>query len=224
VGFGGSVGLESPVVVTGSSIGSNLGRLFGMNYKSIITLIGCGAAGAIAGIFKAPVAGVVFALEVLMLDISMWSISILISAVTGASISYLFWKGSYTALSHSGTFFSEYTPACSADPRFAFILQITTDIESAPKEKTWITSCRWRCLGVVLIFLLLRRGDIPRTSFWKVYCNRRGRVLAGDNLWVFLLFVICFCSNAMTVTTGLGGIFAPTMFMADLQVILLPAV
>ena len=61
VGFGGSVGLESPVVVTGSSMGSNLGRLFGMNYKSIITLIGCGAAGAIAGIFKAPVAGVVFA-------------------------------------------------------------------------------------------------------------------------------------------------------------------
>ncbi len=90
VGFGGSVGLESPIVVTGSSMGSNLGRLFGMNYKSIITLIGCGAAGAIAGIFKAPVAGVVFALEVLMLDISMLSIvPLLISAVTGASISYL---------------------------------------------------------------------------------------------------------------------------------------
>ncbi|HEX2393807.1 MAG TPA: chloride channel protein, partial [Bacteroidales bacterium] len=91
VGFGGSVGLESPIVVTGSSMGSNLGRLFGMNYKSITTLIGCGAAGAIAGIFKAPVAGVVFALEVLMLDIGVWSlIPLLISAVTGASISYLF--------------------------------------------------------------------------------------------------------------------------------------
>jgi CIC family chloride channel protein len=74
IGFGGSVGLESPIVMTGSSIGSNMGRMFGMNYKSIITLIGCGAAGGIAGIFKAPVAGVIFALEVLMLDISMWSI------------------------------------------------------------------------------------------------------------------------------------------------------
>src|SRR5512145_2905397 len=91
VGFGGSVGLESPIVVTGSSLGSNLGRLFGMNYKSITTLIGCGAAGAVAGIFKAPVAGVVFALEVLMLDIGVWSIiPLLISAVTGATISYLF--------------------------------------------------------------------------------------------------------------------------------------
>ena len=90
VGFGGSVGLESPIVVTGSSMGSNLGHVFGMNYKSVITLIGCGAAGAIAGIFKAPVAGVVFALEVLMLDISMLSIiPLLISAVTGASLSYL---------------------------------------------------------------------------------------------------------------------------------------
>ena len=91
VGFGGSVGLESPIVVTGSSMGSSLGRMFGMNYKSITTLIGCGAAGAIAGIFKAPVAGVVFALEVLMLDIGVWSIiPLLISAVTGATISYLF--------------------------------------------------------------------------------------------------------------------------------------
>jgi CIC family chloride channel protein len=90
VGFGGSVGLESPIVVTGSSMGSNLGRLFGMNYKSITTLIGCGAAGAIAGIFKAPIAGVIFALEVLMLDISVRSIiPLLISAVTGATISYL---------------------------------------------------------------------------------------------------------------------------------------
>lgn len=91
VGFGGSVGLESPIVVTGASIGSNLGRVFGMNYKSVITLIGCGAAGAIAGIFKAPIAGVLFGLEVLMLDISIWSIvPLLISAVTGASISYFF--------------------------------------------------------------------------------------------------------------------------------------
>src|SRR5512133_3701890 len=112
VGFGGSVGLESPIVVTGSSIGSNLGRLFGMNYKSIITLIGCGAAGAIAGIFKAPVAGVIFALEVLMLDISMLSIiPLLISAVTGASLSYLL-IGNEVTLHYpiQGTFFFRNIP------------------------------------------------------------------------------------------------------------------
>ncbi|MCD4745623.1 MAG: chloride channel protein, partial [Bacteroidales bacterium] len=71
IGFGGSVGLEAPIVLTGSSIGSNLGRLFRLNYKTIRILIGCGAAGAIAGIFKAPIAAVIFALEVLMLELTM---------------------------------------------------------------------------------------------------------------------------------------------------------
>ena len=63
IGFGGSVGAEAPIVYTGSSIGSVLGRLFRMNYKAIVLLMGCGAAGAIAGIFKAPIAGLVFVLE-----------------------------------------------------------------------------------------------------------------------------------------------------------------
>ena len=74
IGFGGSVGAEAPVVLTGSSIGSTVGRFFRMNNKSITLLIGCGAAGAIAGIFKAPIAGIVFVLEVLMLDLTISSI------------------------------------------------------------------------------------------------------------------------------------------------------
>jgi CIC family chloride channel protein len=74
VGFGGSVGLEAPIVLTGSAIGSNLGRIFRLNYKSMTILVGCGAAGALAGIFKAPVAAVIFGLEVLMLDLTMWSL------------------------------------------------------------------------------------------------------------------------------------------------------
>ena len=68
VSFGGSVGLEAPIVLTGSAIGSNLGRYLRLDYKTITLLVGCGAAGAIAGIFKAPIAAVIFALEVLMLD------------------------------------------------------------------------------------------------------------------------------------------------------------
>jgi len=87
VGFGGSVGLEAPIVLTGASIGSNIGRFFRMSYKNNTLLIGCGAAGALAGIFKAPIAAVVFSLEVLMLDLTMWSIiPLLISAVTGAIV------------------------------------------------------------------------------------------------------------------------------------------
>ena len=90
VGFGGSVGLESPIVTTGSAIGSNIGQLFKLNYKTTTLLLGCGAAGAIGGIFSAPVAAVVFALEVLMLDLTTGSIiPLLISAVTGTAISYM---------------------------------------------------------------------------------------------------------------------------------------
>lgn len=91
VGFGGSVGLEAPIVLTGSSIGSYLGQLFRLNHKTIMILIGAGATGAIAGIFKAPVAAIVFSLEVLMIDLTMGAlIPLLISAAAGASISYLF--------------------------------------------------------------------------------------------------------------------------------------
>jgi len=90
IGFGGSVGAEAPVVLTGSAIGSNVGSFFRMNYKTRTLLIGCGAAGAIASIFKAPIAGIVFTLEVLMLDLTTTSIvPLLISAVTASSVSYL---------------------------------------------------------------------------------------------------------------------------------------
>ncbi|MDP4291267.1 MAG: chloride channel protein, partial [Bacteroidota bacterium] len=89
VAFGGSVGLEAPIVMTGSSLGSNLGRIFQLDYRSLTLLIGCGATGAIAGIFKAPIAAIIFTLEVLMLDLTMASlIPLLISAVTAASLSY----------------------------------------------------------------------------------------------------------------------------------------
>ena len=83
IGFGGSVGAEAPIVLTGSAIGSNLGKLFNMDNKTLMLLVGCGAAGAIAGIFKAPIAGLVFTLEVLMIDLTMASLlPILISCVT----------------------------------------------------------------------------------------------------------------------------------------------
>ena len=89
IGFGGSVGAEAPIVLTGSSIGSAIGRFFRLNYKSITLLIGCGAAGAIAGIFKAPIAGIVFTLEILMLDLTISSIvPLLISSVTAATVAY----------------------------------------------------------------------------------------------------------------------------------------
>ena len=90
IGFGGSVGAEAPIVLTGSAIGSNLGSIFKMEHRTLMLLVGCGAAGAVAGIFKAPIAGLVFTLEVLMIDLTMGSLlPLLVSSVTAATVAYI---------------------------------------------------------------------------------------------------------------------------------------
>lgn len=89
IGFGGSVGAESPIVLTGSAIGSYLGRTFKLDHKTLMLLIGCGASGAVAGIFKAPIAGLMFTLEVLMIDLTMASLlPLLVSCLTATCITY----------------------------------------------------------------------------------------------------------------------------------------
>ena len=90
IGFGGSVGAEAPIVLTGSAIGSNLGQIFKLDKRQLMLLVGCGAAAAVAGIYKAPIAGMVFTLEVLMIDMTMSSIvPILIATITANVMSYL---------------------------------------------------------------------------------------------------------------------------------------
>ena len=90
ISFGGSVGAESPIVLTGAAIGSNFGRLFRLEQRNLMLLIGCGVAGALGGIFKAPITGLVFVIEVLLLDLTMASVlPLLVSSVSAAAVSYV---------------------------------------------------------------------------------------------------------------------------------------
>ena len=91
IGFGGSVGAEGPIVYTGAAIGSNLGQLFRLSPRILMILVGCGAAAGIAGIFKAPIAGMLFTLEVLMIDLTTVSVMpLLIASISGATVAYVF--------------------------------------------------------------------------------------------------------------------------------------
>ena len=109
IGFGGSVGPEAPIVLTGSAIGSNIGRFMRMNYKNSTLLLCCGAAAALSAVFKAPITGVVFVLEILMLDITVASIiPLLISTVTATTLMF---------------FLNGFEPVFNLDVKYAFQLR-----------------------------------------------------------------------------------------------------
>jgi CIC family chloride channel protein len=235
VGFGGSVGLESPIVMTGSSIGSNLGRIFGMHYKAIITLIGCGAAGAVAGIFKAPVAAVIFGLEVLMLDLTLGSIiPLLISSVTGATVSYFFLgKGVILPFKLEMTFQLHNIPyyivlGILAGLVSAYFTRVTIRTESlyARISNPWARLFTGSAVLGVLILLLpplygegyeilnqILNGEVAGLTSGSIFHS------FSQNTWVlvlFLLMILFMKPLAMTATTGsggVGGIFAPTLFI-----------
>ena len=235
VGFGGSVGLESPIVMTGSSIGSNLGRIFGMNYNSVITLIGCGAAGAIAGIFKAPIAGVIFGLEVLMLDLTMGSIiPLLIASVTGTTLSYFFLgKGVILPFKLDMTFHLQNIP-------FYLILGILAGMVSLYFTKVTLFTeslyirirnpwTRMIAGGIILGTLILLFPALYGEGYEVLNHILNGEIeglVSGSvfsafqhKTWVLFLFlglIILVKPVAMTSTTGgggVGGIFAPTLFV-----------
>jgi CIC family chloride channel protein len=238
VGFGGSVGLEAPIVLTGSTMGSTLGRIFRMNYKTTIILIGCGAAGAIAGIFKAPIAAVIFALEVLMLDLTMWSIiPLLISAVTSLTISYFFLgRAQIFSFELSEPFIMGRIPfyillgifcglASFYFTRATMFLELQFDRIKNNNIKPLIGGS---LLGLTILLLpplygegyktldALLHGNVAEITHGSLFFNLQ------DNFWVFSLFlllILVFKVAAMSFTTGaggVGGIFAPTLFMGGI--------
>lgn len=234
IGFGGSVGAEAPIVLTGASIGSNLARIFKLRYKYITLMVGCGAAGAIAGIFNAPMAGIVFTLEVLMLDLTMaFLIPLLISAITATVLSYFFMGDSVLLR------FTEVAPF-EINTIWIYILvgiftgllgiyftRVSMYLESrfsGIKNWFWRAAIGAFVLGL-LIFLFPPLWGEGYESISNVFNNEGAELLNNslfeqwkDNPYVLLSVIgaiLLFKVAATAATTGSGGnggIFAPTLF------------
>lgn len=237
IGFGGSVGAEAPIVLTGSAIGSNLARRFHLDSKTIYMLVGCGASAAIAGIFKAPIAGLVFTVEVLMIDLTMGSLlPILIACVTATCFTY--------ALSGENSLFSftlesEWTVirtpanillgiACGIVSLY-FIRSMTffENIFSKLADRPYV---KWLVGGVALSTLIfifpslygegyaainvLLNGKSP--ADWNVIMEHSLFSGHGELLLIYVALVLVTKSMATASTNGgggCGGTFAPSLFV-----------
>lgn len=235
IGFGGSVGAEAPIVLTGASIGSTLGRLFRMNYKTITLLIGCGAAGAVAGIFKAPMAGLMFTLEVLMLDLTSVSIiPLLLAAVTAASVAYFFLgEGAEFTFLLESPFLLENLP-------YYILLGVLGGLVSLHMTRgtLWLEQLmskvrnpwiKWVAGGLVLSILIFIFPPLYGEGYDTISAMLAGNTEAivansffyglkdnGYAILIFLVLIVGFKVVASTFTNasgGVGGIFAPTLFV-----------
>ena len=237
IGFGGSVGAEAPIVLTGSAIGSNLGQLFRLDNKTLMTLVGCGAAGAIAGIFKAPIAGLVFTLEVLMIDMTMSALlPILVSCVTATCFTYLF---SGNAVLFSFHLDSDWTvdrvPACIllgitcglVSLYFIRTMNACEDVFARFKDKPLVKLLIGGAILSTLIFLfpslygegyhsinLLLNGKTE--ADWNQILD--GSLFYGHSEYIILylalvLFTKVFATSATNGGGGCGGTFAPSLFI-----------
>ena len=219
IGFGGSVGAEAPIVYTGAAIGSNLGRYMGLTYRGMTLLLGCGAAGAVAGIFNAPLAGVLFTLEILLFNLSMSSIlPLLFSTVSATMVSYLC-LGKETQFACTLVAFSMrnipfyailglFCGLCSL-----YFLKTTLFLEDwfAKRMKNPFLGWAVRAAGLGLLIFLF--PPLYGEGYEDV-----GRLLNGKEsgaLWFFALILVLKVF-AMTFTNaggGVGGTFGPTLFV-----------
>ena len=237
IGFGGSVGAEAPIVLTGSAIGSNLAKLFKMDARTAMLLVGCGATAAISGIFKAPIAGLVFTLEVLMLDLTMASLlPILIASVTATCFSYIF-VGSESLFSYHmdsawdiqrvppyiilgvfcgivGLYFMRTMTACEnmfANMKRYPYLKLALGGLTLSVLIFFFPSLYGEGYSMVNIFL-----DGKTVADWEQVMN--GSMFYGhSNLLVvyvgLVVFTKVFATSATNGAGGCGGTFAPALFI-----------
>ncbi|MEA5007023.1 MAG: chloride channel protein [Rikenellaceae bacterium] len=237
IGFGGSVGAEAPIVYTGAAIGSNLAQKLGLSYKNMTILLGCGAAGAIAGIFKAPLAGILFTLEILMFNISMTSIvPLLVSAVTATTISFLFLGESVVFTNSIQAFDMRNIPfyiilgvVCGAFSLYFMRTTLYMEDKIRLIKRPYV---RWMISALslgLLIFLfppLYGEGYDSLTSLLNNNTDQAiGTTIFGSilsNPWaipIFFLAVLILKVLAMSLTNaggGVGGTFGPTLIVGGL--------
>ncbi len=238
IGFGGSVGAEGPIVFTGAAIGSNIGKAFRMSPRILMLLVGCGAAAGIAGIFRAPIAGMLFTLEVLMIDLTGATVMpLLISSITGATVAYVL-EG-YNA----EFFFAQSEPFAVSKIPYAAALGILCGFASLYFTRAMFMmesmfgkiKQRWKkiCIGgVILALLIFLFPPLYGEGYGAINTLLEGdysKVLDGtffyvdrDNTWFIAAFIGAviltkvFATSATNGAGGVGGTFAPSLFMGAL--------
>lgn len=233
IGFGGSVGAEAPIVLTGAAWGSDLGKRFHLPPKTLMLLVGCGAAGAVSGVFKAPIAGLVFVLEVLMLDLSFSSLlPLLVTSITSVCVSYAFYgTAPQFDFNLSKAFTIDIIPGC-------IILGVACGLVSLyfTRAMNWfegifarISKKRYKfllgalVLGIMIYFFPVMYGEGYDVINQLINNAPPGDIMHntfffGDesNLLIYLSLVLFFKVFATTATNGgggCGGTFAPSLFL-----------
>lgn len=236
IGFGGSVGAEAPIVLTGAAIGSNLGKTFRLSSRHLMLLIGCGAAGAIAGIFKAPIAGLIFVIEVLMLDLTLTTVMpLLVSSVTAATFAYITTgTNAMFQFAYNNEFTMERIPYVILLGIFCGLVSLYFTRAMNMIENFLRKLNFWQKFGLcsvvlsVLIFLLpplygegygtintllggiINSDDVLNGSFFYNFKDFKWSLIIF--LGSVLIFKV-FASSATNGGGGTGGIFAPSLFL-----------
>ncbi len=237
IGFGGSVGAEAPIVLTGSAIGSNLARVFRLDNKTIYMLVGCGASAAIAGIFKAPIAGLVFTIEVLMIDLTMASLlPILISCVTATCFTYvLVGDTSLFSFTLTEAWPVERAPAnillgisCGlVSLYFIRSMNFCEGIYGRLKERPYV---KWIVGGIVLSLLIFLFPSLYGEGYNSINILLNGKTLTdwssvmehswfegNEGMLVLYIALVIITKTVATASTngggGCGGTFAPSLFV-----------
>ena len=235
IGFGGSVGAEGPIVFTGAAIGSNLGQAFKLTPQTLAMLVACGAAAGIAGIFKAPIAGVLFTVEVLMMDLTAGAaIPLITASVAGATVAYVFTGYNVEFFfSQSEPFFASRIPFVVLLGVFCgfvslYFINLIDRIEGRFKKlhNRWVRFAVGGITLSILIFLMpplygegydaitrLINGDVTGIFNNSLFYPYR------DNTVAVLLFLFALGAFKVLATAatngggGVGGTFAPSLFV-----------